>query len=140
MPDQPARIEDANGAQPDTATAEPPAHVDSSRWLSGPDADPLREPPWFARPSASRLAGRPIKVTRPLARPRRFKPLTTWLRVRNSVVLVGLLVGIWFTVLGIRSISAQLSGVSPSLTHPTPVPTHTATPQPRRTPTPHHKP
>jgi hypothetical protein len=136
MPEQPTRSDHADSPKPDAPAAEPPLQIDASRWLSGPDADPLHELPWFARSGVSRQAGRPAQVTRPLKRPRRFRPVTTWLRLRNSIALVGVLLCIWLAVQGARDISAAISGILPTLASPTPAATTTTTvtPQPSHTP------
>lgn len=133
MPKRPTRARKTGGKEPSN-------QIEASRWLAGPDGDPLHELPWFARPGAGRQAGRPAKVPRRLKRPQRFQPVTMWVRVRNSIALVGVGVCIWLAVLGIRAISAELAGGVPGRTHPTPAATNTGTPQPHSTPTGQAKP
>lgn len=62
--------------------------VEASRWIAGPDADPLRSSPWLTRPAGRRVNGRPVPLTRPLPRPRRFAPDTLGRRIRSALVLL----------------------------------------------------
>jgi hypothetical protein len=104
--------------------------VEARRWLAGPEADPLRELPWFVRAAGKRRR----RKTRPLPRPRRFKRTTFWMRLRNSIVLVGLALVVWLCGVGAVTLAAQVRGLLPSTGRPTPVATHIASPAAAHTP------
>jgi hypothetical protein len=77
MPEeQPMRMEEPPVGQP--------PGVEATRWITGPLADPLREPPWLTMTHPGRRQER----SRVLPRPRRFRRLTRWARLRSALILL----------------------------------------------------
>lgn len=107
--DPPERREDLLGATPSPRPAASAPDVSALTSIYETDHGTLRELPWFARTPAARTTRR----LPALRRPRRFRHLTGWSRLRSGAVLLAACMVVALALLLALTLGRELAPLLP---------------------------